>query len=188
VNLWLEEFDTYLRVAGFRNVRIRDTDKFFQTLKDEADDTHVQLLDASLIAGYEHLQFAVLNALNAFAGHVCISSNLAIEIILYASAQRQIKEALRLMGVQPSTRKVAVVILTRTKEQSSKRLRAVSRLIGGQRDDRVIDLAEEKLEGIKKLFGMSSAELEAKIKRRGSEKQALTNLVIEHMALLVTQR
>jgi tRNA threonylcarbamoyladenosine modification (KEOPS) complex Cgi121 subunit len=188
VNLWLEEFDTYLTVAGFRNVRIRDTDKFFQTLKDEADDTHVQLLDASLIAGYEHLQFAVLNALNAFAGHVCISSNLAIEIILYASAQRQIKEALRLMGVQPSTRKVAVVILTRTKEQSSKRLRAVSRLIGCQRDDRVIDLAQKKLEGIKNLFGISSVELEAKAKRRGSEKQALIDLVIEHMALLVTQR
>jgi KEOPS complex subunit Cgi121 len=188
VNLWLEEFDTYLTVAGFRNVRIRDTDKFFQTLKDEAEDTHVQLLDASLIAGYEHLRFAVLNALNAFAGHVSISSNIAIEIILYASAQRQIKEALKLMGVQPSTRKVAVVILARTKEQSSKRLRALSRLIGGQRDDQVIDFTKNKLEMIKKFFGISNVELEAKAERRGLEKQALIDLVIEHMALLVTQR
>jgi tRNA threonylcarbamoyladenosine modification (KEOPS) complex Cgi121 subunit len=188
VNLWLEEFDTYLIVAGFRNVRIKDVHKFFQTLKNDADDTHEQLLDSSLVAGYEHLRFAVLDALNAFAGHVSISSNLAIEIILYASAQRQIKEAFRLMGLQPSTNRVAVVILARTEEQASKRLRTVSRLIGGQRDDGVIDLTKDKLEGIKKLFGISNVELEAKSMRRGLEKQALIDLVIEHMALLVTQR
>ncbi len=188
MNLWLEEFHMYLTVAGFRNVRIRDIDRFFQTLKNEVDDTHVQLLDASLVAGYEHLQFAVLNALNAFAGHVSVSSNLAIEIILYASAQRQIKEAFRLVGLRPSTTKVAVVVLARTEEQVSRRLEAVSRLIGGQRDDQVIDLTEDKLEGIKRLFGISSVELEAKASRRGLEKQALMDLVIEHMALLVTQR
>jgi tRNA threonylcarbamoyladenosine modification (KEOPS) complex Cgi121 subunit len=188
VNLWLEEFHTYLTVAGFRNVRIKDVDKFFQTLKNEADDTHEQLLDASLVAGYEHLKFAVLNALNAFAGHINISNNMAIEVILYASAQRQIKEAFRLIGVQPSTRKVAVVVLARTEEQASKRLGTLSRLIGGQRDDHVIDLTEDKLEGIKKLFGISRVELEAEAKRRGLEKQALVDLVIEHMALLVTQR
>jgi tRNA threonylcarbamoyladenosine modification (KEOPS) complex Cgi121 subunit len=188
VNLWLEEFHTYLTVAGFREVKIRDVDKFFQTLKDDADDTHVQLLDASLVAGYEHLRFAALNALNAFAGNVSISSNLAIEIILYASAQRQIKEAFRLMGLQPSTRRVAVVILARTEEQASRRLGDVSRLVGGQKDDRVIDLTKDKLGGIKKLFGISSLELEAKAKRRGLEKHALIDLVIEHMGLLVTQR
>jgi tRNA threonylcarbamoyladenosine modification (KEOPS) complex Cgi121 subunit len=188
VNLWLEEFNRHLTVAGFRNVKIRDVDKFFKTLRDEADDTCTQLLDASLVAGYEHLRFAVLNALNAFAGHVCISSNLAIEILLYASAQRQIKEAFRLMGIQPNTRKVAAVILARTQEQSSKKLRAVSQLIGAQRDDSVIDLVDEKQEGIRKLFEISDVELEAKAQRRGLEKQALIDLVIEHMALLVTQR
>jgi tRNA threonylcarbamoyladenosine modification (KEOPS) complex Cgi121 subunit len=188
VNLWLEEFHTYLTVAGFRDVKVRDVDKFFQTLKDEADDTHVQLLEASLVAGLEHLRFAALNALTAFAGHVGISNNLAIEIILYASAQRQIKEAFRLMGLQVNTRKVAVVILARTEDQAKRRLRVVSQLIGGQRDDRVIDLAEDKIEPIKKLFRISSVELETKAKRRGFEKQTLIDLVIEHMALLVTQR
>jgi tRNA threonylcarbamoyladenosine modification (KEOPS) complex Cgi121 subunit len=188
VNLWLEEFNRHLMVAGFINVKIRDVDKFFKTLRDEADDTCVQLLDASLVADCEHLRFAVLNALNALAGQVCISSNLAIEILLYASAQRQIKEAVRLMGIQPSTRKVAAVILARTQEQSSRKLRAVSQLICAQRDDSVIDLADEKQEGVKKLFRISDVELEAKAQRRGLEEQALIDLVIEHMALLVTQR
>jgi len=31
-------------------------------------------------------------------------------------------------------------------------------------------------------------ELEAKTEHKGAEKQALTDLIIEHMALLVTQR
>jgi hypothetical protein len=92
------------------------------------------------------------------------------------------------MGLQVNTRKVAVVILARTEDQAKRRLRVVSQLIGGQRDDRVIDLAEDKIEPIKKLFRISSVELETKAKRRGFEKQTLIDLVIEHMALLVTQR
>jgi tRNA threonylcarbamoyladenosine modification (KEOPS) complex Cgi121 subunit len=188
VNLWLEEFNRHLIIAGFRNVKIKDVNRFFHIIKDEAGDTCVQFLDASLIASDEHLRFAVLNALNAFANHVCISSNLAIEILLYASAQRQIKEALRLIGVQPSTRDVAAVILGKTQEQTSKKLHAVSKLIGAQRDDSVTDLVDEKQERIKKLFAISKTELEAKAKRRGSENQALVDLVVEHMALLVTQR
>jgi hypothetical protein len=78
--------------------------------------------------------------------------------------------------------------LARTEEQALRRLRTVSRLIGGQRDDRVIDFTQDKSEGIRKLFGISDVELEAKSIGKGLEKQALIDLVIEHMALLVTQR
>lgn len=188
MNLWLARFNKRLTCAGFNNVKIKDVNKLFQTLKDETDNACVQFLDASLVAGSEHLRFAAMNALGAFEGQVNISSNLAIEILLYASAQRQIKEAVRLIGIKQSTRKVAVVILAETSKQAPTILRVVSRLLRGKRDDSVIDLADEKLGELRKLFRISDAELEAKVARRGSEKHALTDLVIEHMALLVAQR
>jgi len=188
VNVWLERFNKHLACAGFNNVKIKDVNKLFQALKDETDNACVQLLDASLVAGSEHLRFAALNALNAFEGKVNISSNLAIEILLYASAQRQIKEAVRLIGVKTSTAKVAVVILAENLDQSSVILKVVSRLLRGKRDDSVIDLTSEKLGGLRKLFRISDVELEAKATRKDLEKHALTDLVIEHMALLVAQR
>lgn len=188
MNLWLERFNKQLTCVGFSKVRIKDVNKLFRTLKDETDNACVQFLDASLVAGWEHLHFAALNALSAFKGQVNISSNLAIETLLYASAQRQIKEAVRLIGIKQSTEKVAVVILAETSKQASVILKAVSRLLRGKRDDSVIDFTDEKLGELRKLFRISDLELEAKAARKGSEKQALTDLVIEHMALLVAQR
>ena len=188
MNIWLEEFNKYLTCAGFNNARIKDVNKLFQTLKGKTDNACVQLLDASLVAGPEHLRFAALNALNAFEGQVNISSSLAIEVLLYASAQRQIKEAVRLIGVKSRTTKVAVVILAENLQQASTILEVVSRLLRGKRDDSVIDLTDKKLADLRQLFGISNAEFEAKADRQGLKKQALMNLVIEHMALLVAQR
>jgi KEOPS complex subunit Cgi121 len=188
VSVWLEKFNKHLTYAGFNNVKIKDVNKLFQTLKYETDDACVQFLDASFVAGLEHLRFATLNALKAFEDHVNISSSLAIEILLYAAAQRQIKEAVRLIGVKTSTTKVAGVVLAENPRQASAILKVISRLLCGKRDDSVIDVTGEKLANLRELFGISDVELEAKSERKGLEKQALTDLVIEHMALLVAQR
>jgi len=188
VNIWLEGFNHHLTIAGFRDVKIRDVNKFFQAVKDITKNACVQFFDASLVSGVEHLRFATLNALNAFKDKVNISSSLAMETLLYASAQRQIKEAVRLMGIKPNTNRVAVLILTETEEQASTILDIISKLLRGRRDDAVVDLTDDKTVDLKMFFKISNLELEAKTMHKGAEKQALTNLVIEHMALLVTQR
>jgi len=188
VNIWLDDFNQHLTIAGFRDVKIKDINKFFQVVKEKTNGVCVQFFDASFIAGWEHLRFAALNALNAFKAKVNISSSLAMETLLYASAQRQIKEAVRLMGIKPDTDLVAVLVLAETRAQASKVLKVISKLLGGRRDDSVVDLTDNKVADLKRLFKISKVELEAKTERKGAEKQALTDLVIEHMALLVTQR
>jgi hypothetical protein len=52
----------------------------------------------------------------------------------------------------------------------------------------VIELSGKKVDGLKKLFRISNLELEAKTERKGAEKEVLLDLVIEHMALLATER
>jgi len=188
VNTWLDGFNQHLTVAGFRGVKIADVDGFLRATKDKTGNACVQFFDASLIAGFEHLRFAALNALNAFKGKVNISNSLAIETLLYASAQRQIKDALSLVGVKPDTGQVAVLILAESREQMSAILPVISKMLRGKRDDSVVDLTDSKMAGLKRLFKISDTELEAKKERKGAEKQALLDLVIEHMALLVTQR
>jgi len=188
VNIWLEGFNQHLSIAGFRGVKIKDINEFFQAVKDKTENVCVQFFDASLIAGSEHLHFAALNALNAFKNKVNISGSLTMETLLYASAQRQIKEAVRLMGIKSSTSCVAVLVLTETRKQASKILKVISKLLGGRRDDSVVDLTDDKMDDLKGLFRISNVELEAETERKGAEKQALADLVIEHMALLVTQR
>jgi len=188
VNVWLEGYNQHLTIAGFEDVQIKHIDGFFKATRNKTTGACLQFFDASLIGGLDHLRFAALNALNAFKNRANISSSLSMETLLYASAQRQIKEAVRLIGIKPSTSRVAVLVLAETQKQASSVLKGVSELLGGQRDDSVVDLADYKVADLKRLFKISNVELEAKTERKGAEKQALTDLIIEHMALLVTQR
>jgi tRNA threonylcarbamoyladenosine modification (KEOPS) complex Cgi121 subunit len=111
-----------------------------------------------------------------------------METLLYASAQHQIKDSLKLLGISSKSTRVAVLILTETEEQASTVLDSVSELLPGKRDDSVIEFTDEKVSRIRRLFGISQLEVEAQTKRKRGEKEALTDLVIEHMALLAVQR
>ncbi len=184
----LEDFDKHIAIAGFRSVIINDVNNFFGQVRERAKDAHIQLFDAKLIAGWEHLYFAVLNALRAFEGRLNISNSFAVEALLYASAQRQISKAVDLLGIKPESPHVAVLVIAETRQGVNAALEIVSQLMSGERDDSVLELTDEKVEDIRRLFGISDLELEAKLEKKGLEKEALIDLVIEHMALLVTQR
>lgn len=176
----LEDFDKCLVIAGFRNVKIRDVDGFFGLVRRRVEDAYVQFFDAALIAGWEHLYFAALNALNAFKNKQNISKSLAIEALLFASAQRQIRKAVELVGIKPESSQIAVLIIAETQQKAIAILETISKLMSGERDDDVLELADDKLEGIKRLFDVSDLELKAS--------RSLVDLVIEHTALLATQR
>jgi KEOPS complex subunit Cgi121 len=185
----LEGFDKYIAIAGFKNVKIKNVDRFFVLVREKVGNACVQFFDAKLIAGWQHLYFAALNAVNAFKSELNISNSLAMEILLYASAQRQIREAVKLIGIQPTSREVAVVVLANTRSDVSLLLDAVSTMLkGSQRDDSLLELTDAKVKTIRKLFGISDIELEALAGKENREKEALKELVIEHVALLVTQR
>jgi KEOPS complex subunit Cgi121 len=186
----LEKFNGHnghITIAGFKKVKIKDIKGFLEHIRREVRDAHVQFFDAKLIAGQQHLYFAALNALKAFKRKSNISSSLAIEAILYASAQRQIRKAVNLLGVKKDSSKVAVLIIAENRQRMEDCLRVVSRLVPGERDDTVLELTDEKIGDTKRLFDISDLEIEAKLRRKGLEKEALIDLVIEHVALLATQ-
>jgi tRNA threonylcarbamoyladenosine modification (KEOPS) complex Cgi121 subunit len=185
----LSEFGVYVAIAGFKDARIDDVNRFFDSVREELGGVEaVQLFDATLIATWQHLYFAALNALNAFANKTNISNNLAMETLLYASAQRQIKKATESMGLKPTTKSIAVLIIAKTEKSAENALRLVEKLISAQSDDDTLEINPEKFDGIKRFFQISNQELAAKLERKGLEKEALVDLVIEHDALLATRR
>ena len=184
----LEEFGRYVAMTGFRNAEIEDVNSFFGLVRKKAADVEIQVFDANLIAGWEHLYFAAVNALKAFEGKLNISNNLAMETLLYASAQRQIDKAIGLLGIKPESPQIAVLVIAKTSKEAGSALEAISRLVSRECDDSILELTDEKIENVKKLFDVSDLELESKLERKGLEKKALVDLVIEHVALLATQR
>ena len=181
------EYNGYIAIAGFKNVKIKEVNGFLERVRREAREAHVQFFDAKLIAGQQHLYFAAVNALKAFEKKSNISSSLAIEALLYASAQRQIRKAVDTLGVKQDSSQVVALIIAENRQGMDDCLKVVSRLIPGERNDAVLELTDEKIGDIKKLFGISDIEIEAKLRRKGLEREALADLVIEHVALLSTQ-
>lgn len=75
------------------------------------DHLTVQLLNGLLIADEIHLLSAAQNAINAQNGNYMLSRSLDVEIIVFASTQRQIGRALDTLGVYDGLEEIAVVIV-----------------------------------------------------------------------------
>jgi len=80
------------------------------------------------------------------------------------------------------------VVLAESREKVIGVLDKLSRIIHASQDESVLEIDDEKFEAIRKLFNISDLEIEAELERKGLEKEALKDLVIERVALLVTRR
>lgn len=184
----IEGTSKYVAVAGFKDVKITDVNAFLNVVRQKVWATCVQFFDARFIATREHLFFAALNALRAFESKLNISNGLAMETLLFASAKRQITKAMDLLGIKAESQRVAVLIIAETQRTATETLELLSEIVPGERDDSVLELDKEKFEAVKRLFGISDSELNAKLEKTSLENEALVDLVIEHVALLATRR
>jgi tRNA threonylcarbamoyladenosine modification (KEOPS) complex Cgi121 subunit len=182
----IPEAKKYVEITGFQNVTIDDAELFLKRIrKGKPQSVDVQFFNATLVATWEHLYFATLNALWAFKNRTNISKKLEIETLLYASAQRQIRKAIELMGFKHESANVAVVIIGKNPQFISSALSSIATLVGAQPDDTVLELSGNKTRCIKKTFDISEIEIDTIIEKTGAD-QALVDLVLERMALLPT--
>jgi tRNA threonylcarbamoyladenosine modification (KEOPS) complex Cgi121 subunit len=181
-----KDFDKFIGIAGFSDFQVENIDAFLREVEKKLPKAVFQFLNAKFIAGPRHLIFAAINALNAFKTGFNISRSLPVECLLYASAQNQINRALALIGVHPTTTEVALLVIGKEEKTARELLEIISEFAPGTRDDSVLELSDVKSPEIKVLFGISEAELSTR--NNEDEKISLTELVIEHCALLVCNR
>jgi tRNA threonylcarbamoyladenosine modification (KEOPS) complex Cgi121 subunit len=182
----LEKYGVYAEISGFAGVSFEQAEQFLKKYRNEPSSTvDIQFFNADLIASSQHLKFAALNALEAFKGKMNISKNLAMEIMLYASVQRQIQKAIRNIGLNKNSQNVAVVIVGKDMVQVQLTLAVISSFFGVKPDESVLELTAQKQTAIKEVFQITDSEIEAVTK--GDTAQAIIDLIIEREALLSTQ-
>jgi KEOPS complex subunit Cgi121 len=128
----------------------------------------VVLLDADKVCGVDHLLSAVLHARRAFQRGENASNTLSMEVILYASGERQISKAKKKMGLHQGTERVAVVLL------SSGGIEETLSDLDLRRDDSLLECTAEKAAA----FGVRPSELETMGERFRQE------LVLEKVAFV----
>ncbi len=173
-------------------VSISNVDDFLSSLKNIAHKYAViiQAMDAELIVGEEHIISAVKKAMRAMERKRNITSDLGLEILLYAAGRRQIENALA-MGVSLSAReteeRVAIVIVDAFSARAQREkdlgmvVEEVKREIGIQEEpisELELEYEGKKKDKIMKFFDITEVEL----KVAGELK--LKMLVLERVAML----
>ena len=101
---------------------IQDIDSFLQQVLSFSQENKIviQAFNADVIYGKNHLASAVEHAVRAMKRKTNTTNSLAMEILLYASGERQLKLAIPKMGVKSGNGNVAFVFVDDRKETDGK--------------------------------------------------------------------
>ena len=101
-----------LKIIGAKG-SIQNVDSFLQQVSSFAQNHNVviQAFDADMIYGKNHLISAVEHAVRAMERKTNTTNSLAMEILLYAAGERQLKLAIPKMGVKKGNANIAFVVV-----------------------------------------------------------------------------
>jgi KEOPS complex subunit Cgi121 len=133
----------------------------------------VQAVNADLVAGRGHIEFAANKAVEAFRQKASLARDPGMELLLYLRGRRQIEKALEL-GVHEGKNNVAIVIFGGEHGCAVDSARALLDEV----DDSVVDYCHKKDEALMRLYDITPAEVEI------AGKERIPLLVIERSALL----
>ena len=132
----------------------------------------VQVFNADMIYGKNHIISAVEHAVRAIEGKTNTTNSLSMEIMLYASGERQLKLAIPKMGVKKGKGNIAFVFTNG--KISDKTVDDLLKELALKRDDKILEGDKDTL----KKFGLKDNEIETVTKAKYGD------LILEKVALV----
>jgi tRNA threonylcarbamoyladenosine modification (KEOPS) complex Cgi121 subunit len=145
----------------------------------------VQLMNGQLITDETHLLSAAQNALNAQHGNYMHARSLDVEIIVYASAQRQISRALEDLGVFDGLERVAAVVIGTDRDTVNRTLNDLIKIIGNE-SKRPFEATKNRFERIMKHFQIDIEEVRTFTESEDDVEllEALSRCVVSRVSLV----
>ncbi|KAA0004044.1 MAG: hypothetical protein FE048_00260 [Thermoplasmata archaeon] len=149
-----------ISITGWKGV-VKEKEHIMEKMNElrSKDKIACQLMDAELIYGREHLIAAINHAVRAFLYKTNSCNSLDMEILLYASGKRQIKDAIEHMGIKEKGSFVLLLVgetpLPNYNGKIKKGIENFLKNFGLKRDDSVIEGSVDVL----KNFGISEKEI-----------------------------
>jgi KEOPS complex subunit Cgi121 len=168
INELREDFN--IQVTGYKS-NINNFKQLMHDISKFNPECTIQLMNAEGIAGKKHVIHATIHAIKSFSRKENISNDLGLEICVRASGQRQISQALKMLGIKNGDLKVCAIAVN-CEENIMEKLQDVL----GEREDKVLEADDDKL---KELYGISSVEIET----AGS----ISKILMERTSLLIIE-
>ena len=149
----------FVGIGELRNEKMKEKDELISLSSAiSKEPTVVQFLSPKLIAGPTHLLSAAQNAMNAVRGKYVISRSLNVELLVYASAQRQIERAFEKVGVEDGLETVGVLIISESKDSIQECFEELFKKLG--RDvEPAFHIDRKRMDQIMTAFEVSDTEL-----------------------------
>src|SRR5260370_31580379 len=108
-----------------------------------------------------------------------------MELLLYVSCQRQIVNAIKVLGVDSKDSRIALVALSDSKDAMQELDRGARLIVDGEEDDNLIEMgSKQKMAQLQRAYGVTSKEMAAPRFARETDSSLLERLIIERSALL----
>jgi len=170
----------YLLVIGIRPSLPCSVQEVLKSISSDPE-ISVQIFRAESVAGYEHLLTAAYLSVKAWAARRNLAKSPAIEVLLYASGKRQIKEAITRVGVTEGSRGWVVIALSNSRTKLNAARKAIMHY--GSEDGHLVELTEDKFPFLVDRYGITRDELAVAEQLSTSKSEALKSLVLERVAL-----
>ena len=144
-----------IKIIGAKG-NIQNVDNFINKVStlSKSNKIIIQVFNSDMIFGKNHIISAVEHAIRAIDQKTNTTNSLEMEILLYASGERQLKLAIPKMGVSRGNGNIAFVF--KNGEVNDKIINNILNKLNLMRDDKLL---EGDINTLKK-FGLSSREIE----------------------------
>ena len=168
-----------IKVLGAQG-NIKNVDNFLKKILDFSQNYSIiiQVFNADMIYGKNHLISSVEHAKRAMNGKTNTTNSLGMEILLYASGERQLKLAIPKMGIKEGQSNIALVFISINKRIKVKMIDhlidEMLKLLSLHRNDTIL----EGNESVLKNFGIDENEIKTVTKDKYGD------LILEKIAMV----
>lgn len=177
----IKEYGLYLGVLTFRGVHIENPELLLKKLRGDFSGLNIQVLNVRKIAGFKHILISVLTALEAFNHKLNITKNLSMEVLVRASTQRQISEALMVLGIKEGICDVAFVAIDKERKKIEEVFNVLTKCYDNHLDESLLE--EDRSDQIMEICGISEEDVKTENEYSKGRWEAVKNLVAEKVAL-----
>ncbi|MHA1301428.1 MAG: KEOPS complex subunit Cgi121 [Candidatus Helarchaeota archaeon] len=181
----------HILISGISDMRIdyKSIEKQIEKIC-KVENVIIQFFNAKLIADWEHIYFSVVHALKSFKQGRNLSNNLDLEILLFASGQRQIKVAINEFGIGSETSEVVLLIIGYSKDSIREIFLKILKILNKKEDEAILKIDENKYSNLLNYFKISPIEIETIANSNNWEDKlsALIKLILNRIAFVVFEK
>lgn len=184
----LAENGLHAWISAF-NTRPKSPHELFGSVVEKFPEVSVQLVDLDRVPGQRYLKLAAVNATKSFHSKQPIAKTLAMELLLFISAEKQIVRALKRVGITAETQRIAAIAVGDDHSQVLSAANFLAETLGQNSEDQLLDdWSRQRIKNVRSSFDIGERELEAIIQENETEPMVVERLAVERSAMLAAKK